>query len=170
MSEPDPADASPVSGRPLDGTLFGAAQPCFGCGPRHPFGFHLSFVEEGEEVVTRFTPDDRYQGPPGVMHGGLVFTLADELAAWVLIARLGKFGFTARFDGKLQAPTRLGVELEGRARIVRSTTRTAEIEARLSQGAQPVFVATFTFALLDRAATEKLLGRALPPEWERFSR
>ncbi len=155
---------------PLDGTLFGKDQPCFGCGPRHPFGFHLSFVEEGDELVTRLTPDDRYQGPPGVMHGGLVFTLADELAAWVLIARLGKFGFTARFEGKLKAPTRLGVEIEGRARIARSTSRTAEIAARLSQAGQLVFVGSFTFALLDRGATEKLLGRALPPGWERFAR
>ncbi len=155
---------------PLDGTLFGLDQPCFGCGPRHPAGFRLSFVEDGEDVVTHFTPDDRYQGPPGVMHGGLVFTLADELAAWVLIARLGKFGFTARFEGKLQAPTRLGVELEGRARITRSTSRTAEVTAQLSQAGRQVFEASLTFALLDRGATEKLLGRALPKEWEGFAR
>ena len=154
----------------LDGSLFGPGQPCFGCGPDHPAGFRLAFIEEGEEVVTRFTPDERYQGPPGVMHGGLVFTLADELAAWVLIARLGKFGFTARFEGKLQRPTRLGLELTGRARLLRSTTRTAEIETRLSQEGAEVFVCALTFVLLDRGATEKLLGRALPPEWERFTR
>jgi acyl-coenzyme A thioesterase PaaI-like protein len=156
--------------RELDGTLFGADQPCFGCGPSHPAGFRLKFVEQGEEVVTRFLPDDRYQGPPGVMHGGLVFTLADELAAWVIIARLGKFGFTARFEGKLSRPTRLGVEVIGRGRMVRSTTRTAEIEATLSQEDSAVFSARFTFVLLDKAATEKMLGRELPEEWRRFAR
>jgi acyl-coenzyme A thioesterase PaaI-like protein len=72
--------------RELDGTLFGPEQPCFGCGPVHSSGFRLRFVEDGDEVVTRFLPDDRYQGPPGLMHGGLVFTIADELAARVIIA------------------------------------------------------------------------------------
>ena len=65
----------------LDGHLFGADQPCFGCGPNHPWGFHLAFERDGEAVVTRFVPGDRYQGPPGIMHGGLVMTLADEVGA-----------------------------------------------------------------------------------------
>jgi uncharacterized protein (TIGR00369 family) len=156
--------------RELDGMLFGADQPCFGCGPAHPAGFRLKFSEEGEEVVTHFTPGDRYQGPPGLMHGGLVFTLADELAAWVIIARLGKFGFTARFEGKLLRPTRLNVEIIGRARMLRSTSRTAEIEAILQQENAAVCSARFTFVLLDKRAAERMLGRELPEEWKRFAR
>jgi acyl-coenzyme A thioesterase PaaI-like protein len=104
------------------------------------------------------------------MHGGLVFAAADELAAWTVIARLGKFGFTAKFAGKLQKPVRPGVEVEGRARIVRSTPRTAQVEAALSQGGEPVFAATFTFVMPDREGAEKLLGAALPESWLRFSR
>lgn len=154
----------------LDGSLFGPGQPCFGCGPDHPFGFHLRFEEDGDEIVTRFTPGERYQGPPGVMHGGLVFTAADELAAWVVIARLGKFGFTAKFAGRLQKPVRPGVEVEGRARLVRSTTRTAEVEATLTQGGGPVFAATFTFVVPDREGAEKMLGASLPESWRRFAR
>ena len=160
-SEPVPA---------LDGTLFGPDQPCFGCGPVHPFGFRLAFNEEGEELVTRFTPGPQHQGPPGLMHGGLVFTLADELAAWVIIARMGKFGFTAKFAGKLQKPTRVGLELTGRAKLLRSTGRTAEIEVRLSQAELQVYEGTFTFVVLDRAATEKLIGGPLPDAWAKFAR
>src|SRR5438128_5439488 len=154
----------------LDGSLFGPGQPCFGCGPDHPSGFRLRFRVEGDEIVTRFTPTDRHQGPPGVMHGGLVFTVADELAAWAVIARLGKFGFTTRFAGKLQKPVRPGAEVEGRARIVRSTTRTAEVETSLHQRSELVFAASFTFVLPDRAGAEKLLGAALPDTWQRFAR
>src|SRR5579871_502390 len=107
--------------------MFGEGQPCFGCGPDHPAGFRLTFTEEGDEVVTRFTPGDRYQGPPGVLHGGLVLTLADELAAWTVILKLGKFGFTARVGGRLRKPTRVGAEVIGRGRVVKSGTRTAEV-------------------------------------------
>ena len=167
----------------LDGSLFGPGQPCFGCSPDHPSGFRLSFTEETEPtaapdgdaapaptLLTRFTPRASDQGPPGVMHGGLVMALADELAAWALIARLGKFGFTARASANLVRPTRVGLEVEGRARISRSTNRTAEVQVRLVQAGIETFHGTLTFALLDRAAAEKMLGRALPEEWARYSR
>jgi len=163
-------DSTDASEGTLDGHLFGAEQACFGCGPNHPFGFRLTFVEDGDELVTRFLPEERYQGAPGIMHGGLVFTLADELAAWAVITRLGKFGFTARFGGKLSSPARMGLEVEGRARIVRSTTRTAEVEATLRQDGKDVFRGSFTFVILDYAAAGKLLGKPLPPEWARFAR
>ena len=49
-----------------------------------------------------------YQGPPGIMHGGLVTALADEVGAWAIIALLGKFGFTGQVEAKLRGPVRVG--------------------------------------------------------------
>lgn len=157
--------------RELDGNLFGAAQPCFGCGPAHPCGFRMQVQEDAGEVRTAIVPDARHQSAPGIMHGGLIFTLADELAGWAVIAGLGKFGFTARFAGKLQRPARIGGgEVLGRARVVRSTGRTAEVEASLSQAGEDVFAGTFTFVIFDKGGAEKLLGAPLPEEWLRFAR
>lgn len=155
---------------PLDGHLFGAGQPCFGCGPDHPFGFHLHFERDGDDVVTRFTPDDRYQGPPGILHGGLVSTLADELAAWTLITRLGRFGFTTRMDLRLRLPARIGVEIEGRGRIVGDTRRLVDVEVTLAQSGAEVAGGTLRFALLAEAQAERLLGGPLPEAWRRFAR
>lgn len=84
----------------FDGSLWGEGQPCFGCGPDHPIGFQLQFERDGDVVRTRFTPGERYQGPPGIMHGGLVMTLGDELASWTLIGMKRKFGFTGREIGR----------------------------------------------------------------------
>jgi acyl-coenzyme A thioesterase PaaI-like protein len=64
----------------------------------------------------------------------------------------------------------VGLELHGRARIARKTTRTAEVAVSLAQGESTVLEGTFTFVLLDKTGAEKLLGRALPPEWARFAR
>lgn len=153
----------------FDGSLFGD-QDCFGCGPSHAAGFRMRFHEEGEDVVTSLVPDAGHQGAPGIMHGGLIFTIADELAAWACILKLSKFGFTARYGGKLQSPGRIGVELHGRARIIRKTTRTAEVSVSLAQGGAAVLDGAFTFVLLDKTGAEQLLGRPLPPEWARFAR
>lgn len=155
---------------PLDPDMFGPGQPCFGCGPDHPIGFKLRFVREGDDVVTRFVPDDRYQGPPGIMHGGLVTTLADEVAAWAIIGLLGKFGFTAAMKAKLARPIRTNAEVEGRARIVRDGERVVAVAVELSQGGERAYEGEFTFALVDRSGAERLLGGPLPAAWERFCR
>ena len=154
----------------LDGTIFGPGQPCFGCGPDHAIGFRLAFEVEGDEVVTRFTPTERYQGPPGIMHGGLVATLADEIAAWAVIALLEKFGFTAQMTCKLHKPVRVGVPLVGRGAIVRDARRIVQTRATIVQADEPCFTGEFTFAILDRAAAEKMLGGPLPEHWNRFAR
>jgi acyl-coenzyme A thioesterase PaaI-like protein len=155
---------------PLDGSIFGKGQPCFGCSPDHPAGFHLTFTREADEVVTRFVPGDRYQGPPGVMHGGLVMTLVDELAAWSLIALKEKFGFTTHFDGRLKAPVRIGKEVVGRARFSKDTARVVKVAVTLTQEQTPAFEGEVTFVLLDQSGAEKLLGGPLPEAWKRFSR
>lgn len=154
----------------LDGHLFGPDQPCFGCGPEHPIGFRLRFSREGDEIVTRFTPGERYQGPPGVMHGGLVTTLADEIAAWTVIGLKERMGFTAALSARLKRPVRVGVEVEGRGRIVKDTARVLEIAIVLSQEGAVCFQGDFTFALLDRAGAERVLGGPLPEAWKRFAR
>lgn len=155
---------------PLDGTLFGPGQPCFGCGPDHPTGFRLAYQRDGEGVLARFTPGEHHQGPPGLMHGGLVATVADETAAWALIAKTGKFGFTTSFECKLHRAVRVGVPAEARAHLTRESPRIARSEVTISQGGEPCFTGLFTFVVLDRHGAEKLLGGPLPEAWLRFCR
>ncbi len=154
----------------LDPSTFGPGQPCFGCSQDHPIGFRLRFESEGDEVVTRFVPSERYQGPPGIMHGGLVTTLADEVAAWAVIGLLGKFGFTAQVNVKLLRPVRIGVELEARGRITRETSRIVHAGVRIVQGGADVCTGELSFVLLDQTGAERLLGGPLPEAWKRFCR
>lgn len=154
----------------LDGHLFGAGQPCFGCGPDHPFGFRLRFARDGDDIVTHFTPDARYQGPPGIMHGGLVSTLADEVGAWALIGLLERFGFTAAFDARLLGPVRIDVPVEARSRIVKDGRRLVDVAVTIRQSDAEVYRSSLRFAVLDRKGAEKMLGRALPEEWLRYCR
>lgn len=155
---------------PLDGSLFGDDQPCFGCAPNHPIGFHLAFERDDEGVVTEFLPDERYQGPPGVMHGGLVMTLADEIAAWAIIASLEKFGFTTHVECRLRKPVRIGAPVIGRGKIVAKSRRVVTTSVMISQNDEVACQATLKFVLLDGAGAEALLGRELPDRWKKFGR
>jgi acyl-coenzyme A thioesterase PaaI-like protein len=162
--------SDPKDLEPLDGSLFGPGQPCFGCSPDHPHGLRLKFTREGDEVVTRFVPNDLQQGPPGIMHGGLVMTLADEVAAWAILASRGKFGFTTSFEGKLSRAVRVGKEIEARSRISEDKRRVVAVQVTMRQDGEEVFSGTFRFVLLDRGGAERLLGGPLPEAWLRFTR
>ena len=156
---------------PLDPlSTFGPDQPCFGCGPRHPIGFHLEPYREGDVVCVDYTPPERFQGPPGLMHGGLVMTLADELGAWVVLGLKERFGFTAAIEARLLRPVRIGAPVHGRGQILSDTHLVVKMSITLAQEGAEVFRGTLTFALLDRASAEKLLGGPLPDTWVRFAR
>ncbi len=154
---------------------FGAQSPCFGCSPDHPIGFHLHCsrvtAPDGERAIeTELVPGDVYQGPPGVMHGGLVMTLADELAAWTVIGLQERFGFTAAVTCKLHRPVRIGLPVFGRGTVTSASARIVKVAIVLSQSNAVAFAGDFTFALLDTHGAERLLGGPLPEAWRRFAR
>jgi len=67
---------------------------CFGCSPENPIGLRLDFYEEGEYVVSKWTPTHDYEGYHNVLHGGIQATLMDEIANWVIINKLNQTGVT----------------------------------------------------------------------------
>ncbi|HET91501.1 MAG TPA: PaaI family thioesterase [Chloroflexi bacterium] len=55
---------------------------CFLCGRQNPVGLKLDFYEDHEagQVRVEFVVPDEYQGYPGVVHGGIVAAVLDEVA------------------------------------------------------------------------------------------
>jgi acyl-coenzyme A thioesterase PaaI-like protein len=155
---------------PLDPEIFGSGQQCFGCGPNHPIGLRLAFVKQGEEVLTTFTPGEQYQGPPGLVHGGLSTTIADELAVWTVLGLKGKMSFTGAIQARLARPMRVGVPIEGRGRITSDTARVIEVAVTLAQEGMVCFRGKFTLAVLDEKGAERVIGGPLPDAWRRFAR
>jgi hypothetical protein len=67
---------------------------CFGCSQTNTHGLQLRFWLSGEGCFTRCTIPERLCGWDGLVHGGIVAALLDEVAAWTIIARLGRLGIT----------------------------------------------------------------------------
>src|SRR5882724_10090592 len=57
-----------------------AKNRCFACGPDNVAGMHLKFTfdQQRRMFVCRFRLDERYTGPPGHCHGGIIATILDE--------------------------------------------------------------------------------------------
>ncbi len=67
---------------------------CFGCSRKNTHGLQLRFWRSEKGCFTRFSIPHHLCGFDGLAHGGIIATLLDEVAAWTIIARLGKFGLT----------------------------------------------------------------------------
>ncbi len=103
---------------------------CFACGPRNPIGLHLVFEETDEGLRTTFLPDKRHQGYEGILHGGLVATLLDEVAVQMLWAK-GVPAVTARFEVRFLRPARVGKEVVAEARLIDQSGKVFRAEASL---------------------------------------
>lgn len=99
-----------------------AYQRCFACGMRNDAGLHLEFRQEGDEVVTEFTADERFQGFPGMVHGGILATLLDETLNRMAMAE-GRMMMTGRLDIRYRRAAPLGRLLRVGARVRSSRAR-----------------------------------------------
>jgi acyl-coenzyme A thioesterase PaaI-like protein len=53
-------------------------QRCFACGRQNESGLNLTFRREGDRILADYQPRERFQGFPGVLHGGVLATMLDE--------------------------------------------------------------------------------------------
>ena len=122
-------------------------QWCFACGPKNPFGLKLSFREQDDTYISEFTGQPQHQGYDGIMHGGIVSTLLDEIMARYLYAK-GMNGVTGRLEVRYNKPTPIGVPLLIKGRITKGKGRLYETEGTIelpdgtvtAQGTAKVFV------------------------------
>ena len=105
---------------------------CFGCGPKNPEGLHLAFDIDldARTAGTTVTLDERYQGAPGYVHGGIIATLLDE-AMSKLNRPLGVLAMTRQMDVSYLRPVPVGVKLLLQSRFVRREGRKLFHEAEL---------------------------------------
>ncbi|MCC7361114.1 MAG: PaaI family thioesterase [Anaerolineales bacterium] len=106
---------------------------CFVCGLNNALGLRLSFYELSDtEVTACYTPPDDYEGYPGVLHGGIVAALLDEVGSRAgMIGAPGHFMVTAHLDVKYRRPTPIGRPLTLYGRLVKRSGRRAVAAAEL---------------------------------------
>jgi len=107
---------------------------CWGCGD-NPLGLALPVpkVEGAEEYEAYVGFDERHQGGPGLVHGGLVSAALDEacglLATWYRFPTV-----TARIFVRYRRPVPIHTEFLLRAELDWARGRRIHVRARLSDG------------------------------------
>jgi len=108
---------------------------CFGCSPSNPIGLHLTFYEDGNEIVTEWDPEFYMQGYLNVLHGGIQATLHDEIASWTVYTKLETAGVTSRLEvSYLKAVYVNKGKITLRSRVLSQDERLATMHTRLYDG------------------------------------
>jgi len=100
---------------------------CFVCGVENPFGLHLEFFENVPgEIVADITVPEQYQGYPGVVHGGIVAAMLDEVSSRAhMNGDPPRFMYTGRMEIRYRKNVPVGKPLRLVGRAGNSRRRTA---------------------------------------------
>ncbi|MDP4281037.1 MAG: PaaI family thioesterase [Bacteroidota bacterium] len=105
---------------------------CFGCSPDNPAGLQMEFYEDGNELISEWTPKDHHQGYMNVLHGGIQSTLMDEIASWLVYVKLMRAGVTSNMEIRYFKPIFVnGGKLTIRAELKEMRKNLADIKVRI---------------------------------------
>jgi uncharacterized protein (TIGR00369 family) len=90
---------------------------CFVCGPDNPSGLNLKFVFDGKVARTEYTPSNAHEGYKGILHGGIIATILDEVMIKAALAQ-GITCVTAQMDIRFKAPVMLEKKVFFTAEII----------------------------------------------------
>lgn len=118
---------------------------CFGCGRLNHHGLQLDLVPDpnGDGVCTAFVPSNRTEGYTGMVHGGIITTVLDEVMAWSLY-RHGIWAVTGELTTRYRKAIRLGEATTARGYLVNDRGRALEMRGEIRRDADGVLLADAT--------------------------
>lgn len=110
-----------------------SSKHCFVCGRENPYGLKLNFYEtQPGEVVVEYTVPEQYQGYPGVVHGGVVAAMLDEVTGRVHMGgNPPRFMFTAKLEVRYHKNVPIGKPLRIVGQAGKSKERTAMASGKI---------------------------------------
>lgn len=146
---------------------------CFVCGLQNQVGLQLKIYQiESGVIETLFTAPDHFQGYPGVLHGGIVAAILDEISGR---AHMGdpsepRFMFTSKLEVLYRKNVPTGVPLRIVGKAVKSKGRVAEGWAGIYDGAGTLLAEATTLLFdipqdrMDTANLEDLGWKVYPDD------
>jgi beta-phosphoglucomutase family hydrolase len=108
------------------------ARLCFACSQENPIGLKLKPVHDGEKVTAEFTAGKFHQGWNDVVHGGILYTLLDEVTAYAMLCHGIEFGVTAKGEIRFKQVAPINEPIQASAWVTKLTKRLVETKGVLT--------------------------------------
>ncbi len=103
---------------------------CFACGELNEMGLHLRLNLEPGRCWTELEMPRQFEGWEGIIHGGILCTVMDEVMAWALVQD-DSWGVTARMSVDFRKPVTVGQRIRAEGWIIESRRRIHVTAAKL---------------------------------------
>ena len=131
---------------------------CFICGMENPIGLHLHIYETSPgEVESTYLAPDHFQGYPGVLHGGIVAAIIDEISGRTHMGSdplNPRFMFTAKMEVKYRKNVPIGKPLKIIGKAGKSRAKSAEAWAGIYDAQTNELLAEGNTLLMDVPAKQ----------------
>lgn len=133
---------------------------CFLCGQSNPKGLKLILYVEGEEVFTEFQLSEAFIGYEGLIHGGMLAGVLDEVMWWAVAWATGRACLTVEMTVKYRRPAPVDRPYRATAKVLKAASRMAEGEAEIRdlEEGQLVTSATGRYYLLSGDRNKEVLS------------
>ncbi len=108
------------------------ARFCFACSQENPIGLKLKPVYDGEKVTAEFIPGRFHQGWDNVIHGGILYTLLDEVTAYAILCHGIELGVTAKSEIRFRQVATVNEPIHASAWVTKLTKRLVETKGVLT--------------------------------------
>ena len=99
---------------------------CFACSQQNPIGLKLKPVQDGEKVTAEFTAGKFHQGWGNAIHGGILYTLMDEVTAYAMLCHGIELGVTAKSEIRFKQVAPINEPIRASAWVTKLTKRLVE--------------------------------------------
>ena len=137
---------------------------CFGCSQKNPHGLKMRFYTDDTALYSWLSVPTHLCGWDGIVHGGVLSTMLDEIMGWSAIYSLRRIVMTKTMTVDFFKPVYIDDELRVEGRIIEQISgREAILEGKIYKGDDILCAQTRgTFAIFTAKAIERM--KIMPPE------
>ncbi len=137
---------------------------CFGCSQQNPYGLKMRFYSDETVLYSWLSVPDHLCGWNGVVHGGVLSTILDEIMSWTAIYNLHRIVMTKTMTVDFFKPVYIKEELKVEGRVIEQTSkREVVLEGKIYKADGVLCAQTCgTFAMFTAKAVNRM--NIMPPE------
>jgi uncharacterized protein (TIGR00369 family) len=109
---------------------------CFVCGVQNEFGLKMSFYQiEPGKIESRISVPARFQGYPGIVHGGIIAAMLDEVSGRSIMTDPPRWKVTAQLNIRYRRPVPVETPLHLIGKVISDEGRFARVMGEIYDGA-----------------------------------
>ncbi len=141
---------------------------CFFCGPATG-GLALELQYQEKSAICEFVAPEKFQGFDGMLHGGIVTGILDEVMWWTLVVEKKVICATSKIEVQFKKPILCGCEYRASGCCEETTGHTYVVSGKIEDESGHICArATGSFRAIGRFTMDDIVKyfdfRGVPPE------